>query len=80
MLSSAQGASGGEASLRAVQGLQRVLRRLREPRAQRVLHRLQRNLLQRTRVDQHFKIVSGTLERFVAWEAQNCGEEWAFSR
>ena len=27
-----------------------------------------------TRLDQHFKIVSDTLERFVAWKAQNCGE------
>ena len=67
-------------ALLAVQGLQRVLRRLRQPRVQRVLHRLQLGLLQWTRIDQHSKIVSDIFEQFVPWEAQNCGEEWAFSR
>jgi hypothetical protein len=26
------------------------------------------------RIDQHFKIVCKTCQRFVAWKARNCGE------
>ena len=50
MLSAAQGTLDRRRESSAVQGLQRVLRRLRQPRVQRVLHRLQRRLLQRTRL------------------------------